>query len=1777
MRKLLAVIISVLIAVIPLSVTSVAINDETNNKRLDAFIGDLAELVNNDALKNEISGNAALKYSNSTDNAAAVNKYNEKYTNRVIVKSVKKLNPLDSVSYIYGYNDLHILQFDNRESTLKAVEYYSSLSYVEFAEEDAYLYEAVSEEGVVYESAVDFPTSIQSNIFGFTEAKANSDGNEVSIAVIDSGVEIHHEFLEGRVIDSGVDVINNSGSANDDRGHGTHVAGIIVSNTLNNVTVHAYKALNASGSGTSAQIALAIDAAVEDGMDIINLSMQMQGTSDVLYESVKAAYDKGIAVIVAAGNAHVDLETNPYSPGGFEEAISVMSCTIDKVLSDTSNYGSPCDIAAPGDKVLSSYLNNTYKVSSGTSMAAPFVCAAAAYLLAKDNTLTPDEIDAKLDEQGIWMYGSYRAKYLQIGTGINVSDLTAAPSFVTDSCTFIGAMKVELTCTSENADIYYTTDNSAIVHAYSEPFYVSKTTTVKAFTLENGYLMSDVISRTYTLVAGNDTDFVVDENGTLIEYNGNLTDVSVPSCVNGIPILSVSQTAFSNNTQIQSVTFENTITEIKENSFKGCTNLVKITAASVKTIGAGAFEDCESFIRLLGSEVVEVGANAFLNCTKLVDFDANRLKTIGDGAFKNTIAFKAFSAPVINEIGNNAFENSGLTTAAISTAVKVGSNAFLNCKSLTGILLSNATEIGNGAFSGCDALTTVSINSLSAVEIGENAFKDCIGLQTVEIDAVNQIDKSIFSGCNALTSLTIGSVNVIGEGAFSGLEGLTTVAINSTSSIELGEGVFSDCKSLATVTFGSGIVTIPSYCFYNCHSLQELEFSVITLVGESAFENCYSLSDFSFNSVEAVEANSFKSSGLTSVVSNKLFTIDKTAFDNCTKLTSIAFDAITDVDLNMLSSCSNAQSFSFKAATSITFPQNGMVQFFPNVERFVAPKLSSLPDNTFADCRMFNTYDFSGLVTIGAGTFKNTAITVAGFNYATAIGDGAFANANELKEITLPRVTSINADMFKDCSGVQSVRFAGITELPADFDVSVVFPSLTSFSAAKVSCIPDYYFQNCVNLNSIVFSSSAQLVIGEGAFENCNISELSINAKQIGKNAFNGNALKTLEVGSLQTLDCDIFGSSKQTITSISFSAVKNINGIVFNDAKNLESISLNSLLAVPENCFKGLTKLTTVSLSSVKEIGEGAFYGCTSIQSLYLNHVTTLEKDSLRDCTALEVLLIESVTALGENAISGCSSLKIFDAPKLEQVDYDFLNGCINIETIIIDSVKELPSNGVSSPFAHLEKLSMFRAPSVTNVPDYAFADCKALTYADFFNAEYVGKYAFKGCPLTDTDSESVGCAEVIAEGAFMDSGIKTITSEATTVGDKAFANCENLLRVTLPQAKSIGVSAFENCTSLNRAELGEVESIQAKAFNNCTALRWVEHSGNPAIGDMAFYGCSLINNLERLNPYSIGSQAFYGTDIIYDKLELPELIKISENAFDGVEISNLILENVEEIYDVPENANVLIGSKVTAGAIDSNTTSTIYSPAGTVVSKYCLKNGVNYKEFNESNPIITNTAKIIYKHGQMLEFDALAFNTEYSWYGCNKSDCSDAVLLKTDQDYFVPVTGNNNENIYNYYYCVAKSTENGNVVNIKSNLINNTFKMVWDDSFNLDHEKGYYYSYEKNGVEALNALNIDDEYCVVDYSHQYGSTSVLGTGSKISFVEEGAVVKEYTVVLKGDVNGDGYVDALDCMAIGLVAEEKEEFDEEIYKYAAGLLYDDFEYITSNNYQAAVNQALSN
>ncbi len=260
----------------------------------------------------------------------------------------------------------------------------------------------------------------------FPEAWEKTQGsNSVVVAVIDTGIDALHEDLSAGQVASGYDFLNKTiipfGMNSDDNGHGTLVAGVIAA-TPNNfrgiagaaftVTLMPLKALDATGSGNSSDVAAAIVWAADHGANVINMSLGGVGFSNdvVLSNAISYAFKKNVVIVAAVGNDVAvtggDLDVAPVFPvcndNGENMVIGVAATDVYDFKTVFSNYGKSCvDVTAPGKRILStlSYDPNTkqptpnaYAYASGTSLAAPLVSAEAALLKAFNSNLSNKDI-----------------------------------------------------------------------------------------------------------------------------------------------------------------------------------------------------------------------------------------------------------------------------------------------------------------------------------------------------------------------------------------------------------------------------------------------------------------------------------------------------------------------------------------------------------------------------------------------------------------------------------------------------------------------------------------------------------------------------------------------------------------------------------------------------------------------------------------------------------------------------------------------------------------------------------------------------------------------------------------------------------------------------------------------------------------------------------------------------------------------------------------------------------------------------------------------------------------------------------------------------------------------------------------------------------------------------------------------------------------------------------------------------------------------------------------
>ncbi|MFC5972753.1 S8 family serine peptidase [Halomarina salina] len=234
----------------------------------------------------------------------------------------------------------------------------------------------------------------------------------VTIAVVDQGVKYDHPDLDGNMASNpGYDFVDGDSDPypdelTDQNGdgeaeiHGTHVAGIAAAEVDNgegvsgigNSTIISGRALSETGSGSTADIADAIQWAADQGADVINLSLGGGGSTSTMQNAVSYATNQGSLVVAAAGNDY----GQPVSyPAAYSECLAVSALDPDESLANYSNVGSEIELAAPGTNVLSTWTDDGYEKISGTSMATPVVAGVAGLTLAAHD-LTNAELRSHL-------------------------------------------------------------------------------------------------------------------------------------------------------------------------------------------------------------------------------------------------------------------------------------------------------------------------------------------------------------------------------------------------------------------------------------------------------------------------------------------------------------------------------------------------------------------------------------------------------------------------------------------------------------------------------------------------------------------------------------------------------------------------------------------------------------------------------------------------------------------------------------------------------------------------------------------------------------------------------------------------------------------------------------------------------------------------------------------------------------------------------------------------------------------------------------------------------------------------------------------------------------------------------------------------------------------------------------------------------------------------------------------------------------------------------------
>ena len=735
------------------------------------------------------------------------------------------------------------------------------------------------------------------------------------------------------------------------------------------------------------------------------------------------------------------------------------------------------------------------------------------------------------------------------------------------------------------------------------------------------------------------------------------------------------------------------------------------------------------------------------------------------------------------------------------------------------------------------------------------------------------------------------SVTSIGNDAFSWCESLTSVEIpNSVATI--GDSAFSYCYNLASVEIQEGVTAIGNYAFEYCNSLTSVVIpNSVTTIGNYAFSNCYKLTiyceaqsqpsswDSEWNSDNCPVVWGYNGEAPEEYIES--WDISATTKDN---VTAYLYDNLNNDGTYTLriSGNGNMQNWNITNApwysknnlkiTSVIVEQgvttigNSAFRLCESLTSIEIPNsVTSIGDFAFEDCISLTSVEIPSSVTIiGEGAFRAcdrlTSVVIP--SSVKSISSYAFTGCDSLTSVVIPSsVTAIGYYAFHSCDALASITVDGGNRYYQSIDGNLytkdgktliqyaIGKTATSFIVPEgVTSIGESAFENCTSLTSVEIPSSVT-TIWDYAFAYCNgLTGITVDGENRYYQSIDGNLYtkdgKTLiqyAIGKTATsftipegvtsIGTHAFAGS-DNLTSVEIpNSVTHIDFKAFYSCDSLTSVAIpNSVTTIGSCAFAYCNGLTSVVIpSSVTSIDSHAFFNCDNLTSVEIpNSVTTIGISAFSSCDKLaSVVIPNSVTTIGISAFEYCDNLTIYCEAQSQPSGWDSLWNP-NERPVFWEYKDEAPKEyieswDVSKTTADSVTAYLYNNPNNDGTYTLLFTGSGDMEDLDTENALWYSKYA--------TEIVSV----IINEGV-------------TSIGSRAFSECESLTSVVIPNSITIiGNSVFFDCDSLTSIEIpNSVTTIGNYAFSECDNLTSIVIPNSvTAIGYYAFHSCDALASI--------------------------------------------------------------------------------------------------------------------------------------------------------------------------------------------------------------------------------------------------------------------------------------------------------------------------------------------
>ncbi|MBR4237271.1 leucine-rich repeat protein [bacterium] len=956
--------------------------------------------------------------------------------------------------------------------------------------------------------------------------------------------------------------------------------------------------------------------------------------------------------------------------------------------------------------------------------------------------------------------------------------------------------------------------------------------------------------------------------------------------------------AFSNCSNIVSVTIPESVETIDDRVFMGCLSLSYILYAGSKAdwnkIAVGDGNDIDKYSVLIFYEDVKSLTRVSTDKYQYYLGDTNK-------AYYLEALDKSITSCDLER------ELEGITVASLAN------NAFSNCQYLESITIpSTITFIGINAFNGCSSLNRVNISSIESwcnidfssyssnpLYYAHNLYlNDELITDLIIPDSITSIGDFAFYRATTITSITFSNtLKSIGNNAFYGCSSISNTYYRGSKSewknitIDLNNEYLVNSNIVLYYGFGSITkVRTDKYEYYLADNTTIFDFRILDkTITSFDFEE-----ELNGRIIRSIDNNAFEycKSLKSIVIPNTVTSIGNMAFYYCDSLESITIpDSVISVGNSAFYGCVYLRIVNISSLESwcnIDFDGYYSNPLYYAHNLYLNDELVTdlvIPDGVTS----IGDYAFYLATTITSVTIPNTL---------TSIGNMAFYYCDSLKSVTIPEsVISIGNDAFYGCLSLNRVNISSIESwCNIDFynynsnPLSYAYNLYLNDELITDLIIPDgvvsignYAFYHATTITSVTIPNTLTSIGNDAFWYSSSIEKVNTSSTESWCNINFGNYYSNPIYYAH-----NLYLNGELVTDLIIQDGVTSIGKYSFAYCYSLKSVTVPSTLTtIGSDAFNYCSSLERVNISNLESWCNIDFYNSASnplpyAKNLYLNDelvtdlvisdgITSIKAYAFTYCRSIKSITIsESVTKIGTNAFYNCSFLNRVNILNLESwcnINFAssisssnsnyldlYLNNELVTDLVIPDGVTSIGDYAFYNCF---NIISVTIPESVTKIGTNAFGRCFKLSEVinksnlvmtiGTSNNGYVAYYA-KGIAddesksklskiddfVVYTDNDDVILCDYIGNNTNI-----TIPESVTSIGEYAFYNCPYIETVVIQEGtKLIKYYAFSGCSSLTSITIpSSLEAIGNNAFSNCLSLRKVNILDTASWCDIDFY----------------------------------------------------------------------------------------------------------------------------------------------------------------------------------------------------------------------------------------------------------------------------------------------------------------------------------------------------